>query len=107
MSACNGRQNLSDWPQRNFSPEEWSSTPENARYVFVKNLLKRNLLAGKTAPQVEKVLGHPSFDANTEASPYMTYVVKVGGEGFEQVFLLDIRFDPVSHRVIRSFVRAD
>lgn len=97
----------SSWPQRPFTPIEWAKTTEDARYVFVRDIVEHKVLAGKTAEEVERLLGKPSFDGLSQKEHYITYAVKTSGSSFDQVFLLDIRFNVVSNTVEKAFVRGD
>jgi hypothetical protein len=93
------------WPRETFTATEWSRTAEVGRYVFVRDLLDRGLLQGKTLSEVKALLGVPSFDGLKAPDHYITYVVKVGGRGFDQVFILDIRFNASTDKVEEAFIR--
>lgn len=93
------------WPRQAFDPATWAKTPEEDRYVFVRDVIDRDLLRGKKLPEVEAMLGAPSFRSDTEHD--VTYVVKAGSKGFNQVYVLDVRFDPTTSAVDTVQVRGD
>jgi hypothetical protein len=45
------------WPRETFSPEAWKQTPHDGRYRFVKSLLSKNELKGRTPSEVNSLLG--------------------------------------------------
>jgi hypothetical protein len=95
------------WPKQKFTTAEWTGAAEKKRYVFVRDILERKLLQGKTVTEVETLLGPPSFDGLKQLEQYITYVVKLGGSGFDSVFILDIRFNPTTRIVEKAFIRGD
>jgi hypothetical protein len=99
MLGCDGPER---WPKDKFTAATWQSTPEQGRYRFVQDLLGSNALMGQTRAGVINLLGQPS--SATEGGN-IAYVVKVGGKGFDQVYILDIRFD--NGTVTEALVRGD
>lgn len=93
------------WPSQDFDTAIWAKTPEKDRYVFVNDVVDRGLLQGKNISEVEAMLGTPSVRSESEHS--LTYVVKTGGNGFNQVYVLDIRFDPSTNTMQKALVRGD
>lgn len=93
------------WPKHAFGATEWANTPEESRYVFARALTDQKVLQGKTMVEVKQLLGTPSFQ--DEANRYVTYVVKTGGREFDQVYVLDIRFNSVSGTVESVGIRGD
>jgi hypothetical protein len=91
------------WPHDHFDGTKWRGTPEAERYRQANDLISSNRLLGLTSNEVTALLGNPDPGANTSMQ---SYVVKVGGSGFNQVFILDVRFD-TSGKVVKVFVRGD
>jgi hypothetical protein len=91
------------WPHDHFDGATWRGAPEGERYRQVNDLISSNRLLGLTSNEVTALLGKPDPDANTSMQ---SYVVKVGGSGFNQVFILDVRFG-TSGVVEKVFVRGD
>jgi hypothetical protein len=102
LQACS---DTNSWPNDQFDSAKWHNTKQDQRYRMVNSLITRKLLIGLTSSEVEQVLGPP--DSWGQAHEYCTYVVKVGGTGFNQVFILDLGFDAVSAKVISARVRGD
>jgi hypothetical protein len=102
LLGCNGPDG---WPSEPFDAREWADTPEVKRYVFARDLIDRKLLHGKTPAEVTTLLGPPSSENLPEHA--MTYVISSGGIGFNQIFVLDVRFDPAAGRVERVVIRGD
>lgn len=86
--ACSDQSN---WPHTTFSSEDWQRTPEAQRYKLVTNLLERHLLDGKSKAQVIELLGQPSDESVEPRS--LAYIIKTGGNSFDQILILDIRFE--------------
>ncbi|HET7831610.1 MAG TPA: hypothetical protein VFK88_01465 [Gallionella sp.] len=97
------------WPNRSFSSETWRNTPEEQRYELVNDLLRKQLLDGKSKAQVTELLGSP--DSEAQDPRMLTYVVKTGGSSFNgsfnQVFILDIRFRESWDHVSFAGIRGD
>lgn len=93
------------WPTQPFNVSAWAGTPENDRYIFVHDLIDRDLLHGKNETEVREMLGSPS--SKSEGDHALSYVVKTGGSGFNQVYILDIRFNPLSSVVETTLIRGD
>jgi|SRR5271165_1543248 len=91
------------WPHDHFDGMKWRATPEGERYRQVNDLISSNRLLGLTSNEVTALLGKPDPGADTSMQ---SYVVKVGGSGFNQVIILDVRFD-TSGKVEKDFVRGD
>lgn len=90
-----------------YSEDAWKAAPEAERYRFVDDLIDRKLLLEKREAEIERMLGPPSFSADDLS--YVTYVVRLGkGQSlFDTITLLDIRFDPSTHRCTKAFVRGN
>ena len=92
------------WPAKAFSSAEWTKTPHGERYVFVKDIIDRDLLRSKSRSDVEGLLGKPSAEIEKNR---ISYLVKIGGRGFKQVFSLEIQFNPATGLVERAFIAGD
>lgn len=87
------------WPERTFTSSEWIRTPPAGRYVFVQDILRRQLLIGKTFDEVTGLLGKPTNDGRTQPERYVEYLVQEGGSRLEFAsagYVLDLRFDDKS-----------
>jgi hypothetical protein len=93
------------WPSDRFDSARWRSTKQDQRYRMVNDLMNRHLLIGLDRTQVEALLG-PAGSWGLGRN-YCTYVVKVGGGGFNQVFIVDVGFDEHIGRVATVRVRGD
>jgi len=102
LCGCNGPER---WPKEPFDAREWAKTPDTKRYVFARDLIDRKLLDGKTPAEVAALLGPPSSE-NPNAHA-ITYVIRSGGIGFNQVFVLDVRVDPTGGQVESVAIRGD
>ena len=91
------------WHHDHFDAAKWRAAPEGERYRQVNDLISSNRLLGLTSNEVMALLGEPDRGANTSMQ---SYVVKVGGSGFNQVFILDVRFS-ASGDAEKVFVRGD
>jgi hypothetical protein len=89
------------WPRDEFDAAKWRAAPEGERYRQVNDLISSNILLGRNSTEVTALLGKPDPGAD---SSMQSYVVKIGGSGFDQVFILDIRFG-TSGRVEKAFIR--
>jgi hypothetical protein len=63
------------------------------------------MLLGKSTSDVQTLLGRPTSENNADHS--LTYVIKTGGSGFNQVFVLDVRVNPKSDLVENVIIRGD
>jgi hypothetical protein len=72
---------------------------------MVNDLIDRHVLVGLTSDELERVLGPPG-SRDPESGDY-TYIVKLGGPGFNQVYILDVRFDAATKKVVSVRVRGD
>lgn len=104
ICAC-GNAGPSDWPVETFSASQWAATSEGQRYVFARDIVSKQRLQGKTAAEVKALIGTPSHESARDH--YITYVVKKGGADFNQVYVLEVRFDPTSGRVEKTLIRGD
>jgi hypothetical protein len=89
------------WPHDHFDAAKWRAAPEGERYRQVNDLISSNRLLGLNSNEVTSLLGKPDPGADPSMQ---SYVVKVGGSGFDQVFILDIRFGN-SGEVEKVFIR--
>jgi hypothetical protein len=90
------------WPKDPFNEAVWARTTEGERYKVALDLRDRKVLQGKTAEEVKQLLGAPSY----ESKDYITYIVKIGGRGFNEIYLLDIRMNG-SGVVEKVLIRGD
>ncbi len=102
LMACSEQ---GSWPNRSFSSEAWKHTPEEQRYELVNDLLRKQLLDGKSRAQVMELLGSP--DSEAQDPRMLAYVVKSGSNSFNQVFILDIRFRESWDHVSFAGIRGD
>jgi hypothetical protein len=96
-----------NWPTDRFDAEQWKSASDGMRYRFVKDLIYRDLLNGLSRPQLEEMLGDPSFVARD--GRYATYLVKDRTDGileFNSVYVLQMDFDE-QNKVTRTSIRGD
>lgn len=93
------------WPTDRFDAAKWRSAKQEQRYKMVNDLIDRHLLIGLTPSELEQLLGPPTSWGLGRA--YCTYVVKVGGTGFNQIFILDVGFDAATEKVVSARVRGD
>lgn len=91
------------WSNKKFSKEDWKSSTANGRYFYTKDLIEKKILINLNKKEVADLLGRPDFTSDNPAS--MQYLIKTGGEGFDQVQILDIRFE--HGKVTRVFTRGD
>lgn len=89
------------WPHDHFDGASWRAAPEGERYRQVNDLISSKILLGRTPTEVTALLGKPDPGAD---SSMQSYVVKIGGSGFDQVFILDIRFG-ASGKVDEALIR--
>ena len=99
FAGCEGP---NGWPTEKFSSAEWQAAPEQTRYKFVRDLISSERLVGMNKSEVVTLLGPPSSESEV---PNVIYVVKTGGAGFNQVFMMDIRF--ANGKVNQVLVRGD
>lgn len=99
LCACEGP---NAWPKEEFNSANWNATAERERYKFVRDIVSSKKLIGINRREVVEMLGKPSSESDL---PNLLYVVKVGGSGFNQVFILDIRF--ANGKVNQVLVRGD
>lgn len=100
LAAC---EEPSSWPQEMFSSETWRATSEAQRYVFARDIVERQVLIGLTSEQVSSILGAESSGSGLSRA----YIIKTGGRGFDQVFLLEVIFDAGSNKVMQVRIRGD
>jgi hypothetical protein len=103
VMGCSSEQ--TSWPKKKFVAEEWAKTAESERYPFARDIVESHVLVGKSASEVKQLLGAPSSES--EADHYFTYIIKVGGDGFNQVYVLDVKVSPVTGKVESAIVRGD
>ncbi len=73
--------------------------------MFARDLIESQLLVGMPAAEVKAILGAPSSES--DADHYFTYVLKTGGDGFNQVYVLDVKLNPATGAVERVTIRGD
>lgn len=88
LAACNGPDY---WPREKFSAQAWQQSAPGERYRFAKDLQQSGTLEGKTRGEVVAILGKPDFE-HPDGS-YVSYLLRTGGLGFDQVFAIDVRFE--------------
>ena len=98
-----GCDNPKNWPMAEFDQSSWLRSTENERYRWAQDIIDRHLLDGLTRNQVIDLLGAPSSQ-NLES---IAYIVKTGGSGFNQIYILDIRFKKYNNIVESYRIRGD
>ena len=99
LSGCSSEE--SSWPKKHFVANEWANAAESERYVFVRDIVESRSLVGKPATEVKQLLGKPSAENDAE------HYFKTGGDGFNQVYVLDVRVDPTTGAVEQTLIRGD
>lgn len=69
LGSCRNSDNIP------FEKEKWKQTDLRTRGRMVDNLLKQNLLIGKTKNEVTDLLGEPDDENNAEQPFYISYRV--------------------------------
>ena len=103
LSCLFGCDSPDNWPSRSFDEAGWKAAPEDARYVFVNNLIETRKLNGLHRERIVQLLGKPS----SAASDRVIYIIKTGGAGLDEVYILDIGFNKNTGVVDRVLVRGD
>ena len=85
MAGCGS--DVDKWPRVPFDQKKWMEAKEVNRFVFVKDLIERGGLKGKTVDEIIELLGPPTY--KDEKVEYITYVVKAESGN---LYILDIRF---------------
>lgn len=101
ITACGGPES---WPNDSFTPETWKQAPAQERYRFAHDIRESKVLLGKSPAQVVQMLGKPDFESKD--GTYVSYLLRTGGGGFDQVFVLDVKFD-AGHTVSEVNIRGD
>jgi hypothetical protein len=96
---------VDSWPNTKFDSVEWHASREESRYVFVRDLIDRRLLIGKSEAAVRELLGPPTTVDRTGRQ--LSYVVREGGTGFDQVYSLDVILDSPAGVVQEVGIRGD
>lgn len=87
-----------------FQPDAWKRASEMERHVFVKDLVARGVLVGKTADEVKELLGPPSPGAS---ETQISYLVGPGARfSFDAITILDVAIGP-DRKVAGVSVRGD
>ena len=68
-----------DWPTEPFSASEWRQVPPTYRFRITKDLVRSRQLIGKSASEVETLLGLPSYRHPENA--YWLYTVQDADTG--------------------------
>jgi len=89
------------WPRAEFDRAAWLHSAESERYKWARDIIDTHRLDGLTNKQVTDLLGAPSSRISTG----VTYVIKVGGQGFNKIYVLDIRFK--ENIVEEYYIRGD
>lgn len=102
MSGCG--ENPDAWPTMSFNKTTWSTTKDENRYVFARDLINQKRLNGMNKQQVMETLGLPSF--TDSGNNYVTYVLKISSGN---LYILDVRFKPRDNVMVvdEVFIRAD
>jgi hypothetical protein len=100
QASCGGPDS---WPHERFDARRWRETKDEERYPMAQDLIDRRVLIGLNQPELQQLLGAPGFWGLKHED--CTYVVKLGGSGFDQVFILDVGFDPTTSKVASARVR--
>jgi len=102
MSGCTDHKPTT---AQTFDVDTWSRTPEKERHALALDLVNRQVLDGKRPTDVIAMLGAPS--SRNEVDHYLTYIVSAGGGGFDQVQVLEIRFNSADDTVKGAIIRGD
>jgi hypothetical protein len=81
-------------PHIPFDSAQWADADLRTRGRMVDDLLRRELLLGKTRNEVIQLLGEPDFDS-TEELTYLSYQVDIG---HAYVYDMMIVFDPATRK---------
>ena len=95
------------WPEEKFSTERWKGQAPNTRYPLAKDLIRSRVLEGKSAIEVEQILGSPSY--RSPDGSYWLYTVRnrdSGVGGLDAVAMINVEFDQ-SRKVSRLHLTAD
>lgn len=84
-----------------FSVESWQSATDQKRYLYVGDLISRNLVLDQSTSEIELLLGAPSY----KSDDYWTYVISTEPHGFNAIRVLQINFE--SGVATSAFVRSD
>lgn len=97
----------SGWPEEKFTTEKWKAQAPNTRYLLAKDLIRSRVLEGKSANEVEQILGSPSY--RSPDGSYWLYTVQnrdSGVGGFNAVAMINVEFDE-ARKVGRLYLRTD
>lgn len=100
-AGCN---EINDWPEDKFDSTIWQATAEEERYRFAKDLVSSKILEGLTRTQVIELLGVPSDESISER---MYYIIKQGGSGFDQVYVIELRLQENGNIIETYLIRGD
>lgn len=101
--ACSVDQ--ASWPNTAFDSAQWRAAPEEKRYIFARDLIDRKLLLGKRESELMELLGPPT--TVDQSGRQLSYVIKEGASGFDQVFSLDVVLNSSSRSVEEVAIRGD
>ena len=87
------------WPFEQFDRAKWAQTDEKNRFEYVRDLIDKQNLLGKSKEEIITLLGAPSYDRpdGTDA----VYIVKVDSG---LVHVIDFRFQEIGRKMIVSKV---
>jgi hypothetical protein len=97
----------SGWPEEKFTTEKWRVQAPTTRYPLAKDLIRSRILEGKSASEVEQILGSPSY--RSPDGSYWLYTVQnrdSGVGGLNAVAMINVEFDQ-SRKVIRLYLSTD
>lgn len=77
-----------------FDAAQWTTADLRTRGRMVNDLLRRELLIGKTRGEVVELLGNPDFDGSEELI-YLSYQVDIG---HAYIYDMMIVFDPATRK---------
>jgi hypothetical protein len=72
---------------------------------MVTDLTNRHLLIGLNSDEVTRLLGPPGSWSSDHSN--CSYLVKIGGPGFNKVYVLDVGFDRTTKKVVSTRIRGD
>jgi hypothetical protein len=93
------------WPTTRFDSQSWKLSEQGDRYVFVRDLLDRKLLLRKSSAQVHALLGKPS--SIDPSKRQLSCLIKIGGSGFDSMYILDVLLDQPNGTVQEVGIRGD
>ena len=69
FAVCDAR-DRAGWGAKRFTPDEWRSATSETKHFYVNDLLRSNVLAGRTPDEVKALLGTPGSEKGEERWDY-------------------------------------